>query len=68
MPLTIIRDVITITSVFPTLNIEPGDTLRLIAREVNLIQDYDLKGRKLEIYADVFSTSGEATLFNRGSN
>ncbi|KAF5333118.1 hypothetical protein D9611_002840 [Ephemerocybe angulata] len=58
MPLTIIRDVITITSVFPTLNIEPGDTLRLIAREVNLIQDYDLKGRKLEIYADVFSPPG----------
>ncbi|KAJ9102904.1 hypothetical protein QFC20_004870 [Naganishia adeliensis] len=65
MPQTvqIIRDVITINAASPFFaELQPGDTLRLIARQVNLTETRDLKGVTLEIYASAFVASNGAVL------
>ncbi|KAJ5160767.1 uncharacterized protein N7482_007771 [Penicillium canariense] len=70
MPQTvqIIRDVITIDAKFPFIaGLEPGDTLRIIAREIRLMETYDLKGKNLEFYASTFIASNSAVILNRGT-
>ncbi|KAG4434954.1 hypothetical protein IFR05_009566 [Cadophora sp. M221] len=65
----IIRDVLTINASLPFMaGLEPGDTLCLIGRQVTITENYDLKGRNLEIYASIFVNPNKAIIFNQGTS
>ncbi|MBE3047747.1 hypothetical protein IMZ48_35610, partial [Candidatus Bathyarchaeota archaeon] len=64
----IIRDVINIDANLPFIaGLQPGDTLRLIARQITLTETYDLGGRNLELYASVFNASNGAAIVSQGT-
>lgn len=70
MPQTfdIIRDAITINSNLPFFftGLQPDDTLRLIARQITLVETVDLNGKNLEIYAESFDALNGAVFLNQG--
>ncbi|KAF5333609.1 hypothetical protein D9611_002769 [Ephemerocybe angulata] len=72
MPRTvqIIRDVITIAddSPYGAAELQRGDTLRLIAREITITKPWDLKGVNLQIYAETLNILNDVIIYNRGVN
>ncbi|KAG9194972.1 hypothetical protein G6011_00092 [Alternaria panax] len=67
--LNIIRDAITIDANLPFIkDIAPGDTLRLIARQITLAETFDASGKNLELYASTFTALNSAIIRSVGSS
>lgn len=64
----IIGDVIRIDANLPFIaDIQPGDTLRLITRQITLAETYDLKGRHIELYASNSISVNSASILSQGT-